>query len=242
MSKGVFQDIVTFFSEPMPVLGRRELDMLRNLEAKFDHLAKQLEAQNIILQQLSDQPQVNNVEQVPADDLVEQVRKLAKTQFKANTLQEKQQIQQQEMLEGLQGSVDEYREQLAKQSRQATEATQLEILKSLLPVMDSLDAAFNIGRRQVLGLPMSPEVKRPVIAWLDGIRLARIRLLDVLATHGVTPLQVVGKPFDPRHHVAVAVDNSKRMPDGTIVSEDRRGYASATKILREAEVVVAKSI
>jgi molecular chaperone GrpE (heat shock protein) len=51
----------------------------------------------------------------------------------------------------------------------------------------------------------------------------------------------VGQAFDPHRHVAVAVDTSGKAPDGTILAEDRRGYATPDKVLRFAEVVVARS-
>ena len=88
---------------------------------------------------------------------------------------------------------------------------------------------------------MPAESRQAVIAWLDGIRLARMRLLDVLKSYDVTPIPTLGQPFDPHHHVAVATDSSGRAPDGTIISEDQRGYTTPDKVLRFAEVVVAQS-
>jgi molecular chaperone GrpE len=92
-----------------------------------------------------------------------------------------------------------------------------------------------------LRLSLTPATRRAVIGWLDGIRLTRLRLLDLLAAHQVAPIPTVGHPFDPHCHVAAATDTSGRGPDGTIVGEDRRGYATPEKVLRFAEVVVARS-
>ncbi|MCB0155813.1 MAG: nucleotide exchange factor GrpE [Anaerolineae bacterium] len=173
-------------------------------------------------------------------DLAEQVRKLAKTQFKTNTLQEKQLGQVETALESLQTSLSQLRQQQTEQQQQAIEAAQLEMLKSLLPVLDSLDAAFENGRRQILKQPLPPDTRRAVVAWLDGVRLARLRLLDVLQAHQIRRIPTVGQPFDPHQHVAVATDSSGKVSDDIIVSEDRPGYASPTKVLRFAEVVVSK--
>ena len=128
-----------------------------------------------------------------------------------------------------------------KQTReQAVQTARLDIVKSILPALDSLDSAFESGRWQVLNTPMSTEVRRTVEAWVDGIRLARIRLLDVLAGHEVKPIPSVGTKFDPHYHIAVATDTNAQAPEGTIVAEDRRGYTTAHTVLREAEVVVAR--
>jgi molecular chaperone GrpE len=159
-------------------------------------------------------------------------------------LQESQLAQQQAALESLQATVARQETLiagLAQQQETAVREAQLELVKNLLPILDSLDAAFNSGRRQVLRLPMSQEARQALIAWLDGLRLARMRLLDLLAAHEVTPIPTIGQPFDPHRHVAVATDSSGRAPDGVIVGEDRRGYASPNHVLRFAEVVVARS-
>lgn len=175
-----------------------------------------------------------------SDDLAEQLRKLAKTQFKTNTLQEKQTAQVEIALDNLQTALDQLQTRQTTQVQQATESARLELLKSLLPSLDSLDAAYENGRRQVLKQPLPAEARRAVIAWLDGVRLARLRLLDVLQAHQISRIPTVGHPFDPHLHVAVATDSSGQTPDGIIIKEDRPGYAAPGKVLRFAEVVVSR--
>lgn len=230
----------------MPVLGKAELQILYNLEKKLDAVSQLLEAQTTNRTNGQSSPAVATSPplshlQENLEELTNQVRKLAKTQFKANTVQESQLTKFEETLEKLQNSVSQREKQLAEQQQAAIEAAQLDILKKLLPVMDSLDTAFDIGRRQVKQLPIELEFKKPLIAWLDGLRLARVRLLEVLKSQGVTPIPAVGQPFDPHRHIAVAIDTTNRAPDGIIISEDRRGYTTSIKILREAEVVVSRS-
>jgi len=244
VSKKFVQNLTRFFTEPIPVLTKDDLAMLEHLDKKLDQVITLLE-QSPEPKTTDQTTTVTSPDIIPLktnlDDLTNQVRKLAKTQFKTNTLQESQLSQQQKTLESLQQTIQEKEQQLVKQQAQTIDAAKLDIMKSLLPVMDSLDAAFDIGRRQVLNLPLEPEIRKPIIAWLDGLRLARIRLLDVLKSHDVTPIVSVGKLFNPHHHVAVATDQNRNIAEGTIVSEDRRGYKTSTKIIREAEVTVAKT-
>jgi molecular chaperone GrpE len=87
---------------------------------------------------------------------------------------------------------------------------------------------------------MPGDTRQAIVAWLDGIRLARLRLLDVLKSYEVTPIPTLGQSFDPNRHVAVATDTSGRAAEGIIVAEDRRGYTTPDKVLRYAEVVVAR--
>jgi molecular chaperone GrpE len=237
------------FGEPIPVLNESDLQLVRDLHQKLDMFSTVLNVSQANPLSSNGQPktfasEAEISEPDQANDLVDQVRKLAKTQFKANALQESQLAQQQASLESLQKSLEQQEKlllELTKQREQAATLARLELLQSVLPILDSLDAAFNAGRRQILRLAMSNEVRQAVIAWLDGLRLARMRLLDLLAAYDIHPIPTIGQPFDPRYHTAVAVDTSGQTPDGIIVSEDRPGYASPAKVLREAQVVVARS-
>jgi molecular chaperone GrpE (heat shock protein) len=79
-------------------------------------------------------------------------------------------------------------------------------------------------------------------AWLQGLELVRERLFETLAMEGVEPLEAIGQPFDPHRHVAMdTVPAWDDAPSGTVVSELRRGYAVGDRVLRYAEVVVARA-
>jgi molecular chaperone GrpE len=78
-------------------------------------------------------------------------------------------------------------------------------------------------------------------AWLTGLELVHARLLDILASEGVRPIETDGVQFDPTYHVAIeAVASTDGTPPGAIVQEARRGYLAGDEILRYAEVVVAR--
>lgn len=238
------------WGEPILALSTKDLDTIHRLDGKLNELLALLKipqsepGPGSFYPTLPSPTAAQSPAQNPDGDLAEQVRKLAKTQFKANTLQEKQLAQQEETLTGLQKALEQQEKQLAElaqRRQQAVDAAREELIKNLIPVLDSLDAAFESGRRQVLKQSMPANTRRAIIAWLDGVRLARMRLLDVLKAYHVTPIPTLGQAFDPHHHVAVATDTSGQAPEGTILAEDRRGYATHDKVLRFAEVVVARS-
>lgn len=249
---GFFEKVRHFLlGRPVYTLGEADLQLIRQLEQKVDALFRQQVPPS------EDQPdQAGSIStasqplplrenpQAALDDLAKEVRKLAKTQFKANTLQEAHLGQQNDTIDTLQNALQEQKQQWASTAQlceQAVQAAQLDILKGTLPVLDGLDAAFATGKKQVLALSTQPQAQQAMIAWLDGVRLARIRLLDLLATHGVKPIDTVGQPFNPHYHVVVDTVAQAQVPDGTIVSQDRAGYATANQVLRFAEVVVARS-
>jgi molecular chaperone GrpE (heat shock protein) len=80
-----------------------------------------------------------------------------------------------------------------------------------------------------------------VAAWLDGLGLVHERLLQVLAAEGVQPMTTRGEMFDPHRHIAVeATAAGDGTAPGTVVAEYRRGYQIGERVLRAAEVAVAK--
>ncbi|NJM40130.1 MAG: nucleotide exchange factor GrpE [Anaerolineae bacterium] len=78
-------------------------------------------------------------------------------------------------------------------------------------------------------------------AGLAGLGMIRARLLDTLAREGVQPLETLGRRFDPNRHMAleVVLCDATHLP-GYVVSEIRRGYVCGDRVLRYAEVVVAR--
>jgi molecular chaperone GrpE (heat shock protein) len=77
--------------------------------------------------------------------------------------------------------------------------------------------------------------------WLEGLVLVERRLLALLDREGVRPIAAVGKTFDPHQHLAVAVSDAYGGRAGMVVAEQVRGYTLGDRILRHAEVVVARS-
>jgi molecular chaperone GrpE len=118
----------------------------------------------------------------------------------------------------------------------------LGILEALLPVLDGLEAGLKSGGRHAYRLHQqgSPEAAT-LTAWLDGQRLLRDRLLAILEAEGVRPVPAAGQPFDPYRHVAVGTTRDESLPEGQIVAEELRGYASGERVLRYAQVVVVRN-
>jgi len=184
--------------------------------------------------------------------LEEQVSKLGREQYKANTLAQAQAERLQAALESLQSATT----RLEAVQHEAVQKARLDILKALLPVLDGLEAGLESGERQVAlltshspslagedggGEGQDSQAAATLAAWLDGQRLLRDRLLVLLNEAGIQPVPTVGQPFDPYRHVAVGTIEDETLPDGQIVAEERRGYAAGDHVLRYAEVVVVKN-
>jgi hypothetical protein len=77
--------------------------------------------------------------------------------------------------------------------------------------------------------------------WLDGQQLLYERLQTALQAVGVRQLETEGLMFDPALHRAVSTETRADVPAGTVIGEERKGYTLDGKILRYAEVIVAKN-
>lgn len=85
--------------------------------------------------------------------------------------------------------------------------------------------------------------KNALSSWLEGLTFVVERLMRVFSERGVSPIEAVGHTFDPQRHVAMdVVPASKDMPEGVVAAEVRRGYLVGERILRHAEVIVAREL
>jgi hypothetical protein len=81
---------------------------------------------------------------------------------------------------------------------------------------------------------------RAINAWLRGLALVRDRFLALMAQEGIVAIPVARQRFDPRLHLAVQSEPRGDVPPDTIVREVRRGFRQGNRVLRYAEVVVAR--
>ena len=104
------------------------------------------------------------------------------------------------------------------------------LLLKLLAVVDDFDRALSSMPRELQHL-----------GWVEGLWLVERKFRGLLESEGVTPMEVVGKPFDPREHEAVVHEETTSAPDDTVLAELQRGYRIRDRVLRPALVSVAKN-
>ena len=102
------------------------------------------------------------------------------------------------------------------------------LLRKLLGVADDFDRALEAMPAELKGA-----------GWIEGIVLVDRKLRSLLESEGVTPIEAVGRPFDPREHEAIASVPGTGRPDGEVVAEVQRGYRVRDRVLRPAMVTVA---
>jgi molecular chaperone GrpE len=79
-------------------------------------------------------------------------------------------------------------------------------------------------------------------SWTRGVELVSQRIRELLARHGVTPIDAQGKAFDPALHEALAeLPAPPGTAPGTVLQVVTGGYSRNGRALRAARVVVARS-
>jgi molecular chaperone GrpE len=73
----------------------------------------------------------------------------------------------------------------------------------------------------------------------EGLNLTLKELLRILEKFNVTPIDTVGKPFNPEFHEAILREASDEVSETTVLRELQKGYMINQRLLRPALVAVA---
>ncbi len=104
-----------------------------------------------------------------------------------------------------------------------------EILTRYLDIIDDFD-------RALLDIPTDGENK----VWAEGIKLIHLKLIAIVESEGVEPIQAEGEIFDPNLHEAISYEETDNHQDGQVIEVIKQGYKLGDRILRHAVVRVAK--
>ncbi len=128
----------------------------------------------------------------------------------------------------IQAEFENFRKRSARQQEEFREYAVADAIKSLLPILDSLDGALKTKA-------VSLEDLR------SGIELIDKQFHDALAKLGVEPLEAEGQAFDPNFHQAVQMVDTDEVEDNHVIDELQRGYKLKDRLLRPAMVRVARN-
>jgi molecular chaperone GrpE len=126
-----------------------------------------------------------------------------------------------------QAEFENTRRRESKAQQESREYAIADAIKSLLPVMDSLERALH--------------VKSDAAELRSGVELIYKQLQAALGKLSVNPIVSKGEPFDPRYHEAIEMIETTDVPDHQVIEELQRGYKFKDRLLRPAMVKVAKN-
>ena len=119
-----------------------------------------------------------------------------------------------------------YKRRSEEEKKEVNQLANSALMLSLLPALDDLERAFT---------SIPPDLVK--LGWVDGIRLIKQKLRASLEAQGLSPIQALGEPFDPKLHQAVMHGKGQ---EGIVVEELQKGYQLYDRILRPTMVVVGE--
>lgn len=125
---------------------------------------------------------------------------------------------------------DNYRKRVAREKADLVTYGNERLLAAILPFLDNLERALALAG-----------TKESAKALLEGVRLTYDQVLQELRKFGLEQVSAEGQMFDPRFHEALARVPWEGKPEGTILSESRKGYLLNGRLLRPAQVVVSQA-
>jgi molecular chaperone GrpE len=122
-----------------------------------------------------------------------------------------------------------YKRRTEEERSAATRFSAALLIGKLLTVLDDFDRALE-------SVPADAHD-----AWIEGVQLVERKLRSVLESEGVTPIDAVGRLFDPNLHEAVAHEETTDHADNSVIGEVQRGYMLQDRVLRPSLVRVANN-
>ena len=127
----------------------------------------------------------------------------------------------------LKAEFENYRKRVQRESESFRKYAAEDVIWELLPVLDNFERA----------LTNVPEGVND--GFRQGIEIIHKQLLEALKKVGLSPMEPVGKRFDPNFHEALTGVKSEDHDEGTVVEEFLKGYTLFDKVVRHAKVSVS---
>ncbi|NBW95810.1 MAG: nucleotide exchange factor GrpE [Planctomycetia bacterium] len=128
-----------------------------------------------------------------------------------------------------QAELENFRKRSRREYEDALKYREIDLLRDLLPVLDNVLRAIEAAEKtaDVEGLKA-------------GFRMTAQQIEKLLESHGCTTIDTVGNPFDPAVHDAILQQAAPNTEPGTVVGVASRGYRLHDRVVRPAQVIVAR--
>lgn len=129
----------------------------------------------------------------------------------------------------LRAEFDNYRKHVIKERSELLRYGAERLIVALLEVVDNFERA--------LELETSAD---NLDSFKKGMEMIAVELKNVLERFGVSPVDTQGQAFDPTIAEALSQEETDQVPEGHVARVFRKAYKLHDKIIRPAQVVVAK--
>lgn len=129
----------------------------------------------------------------------------------------------------LRAEFENYKRNAIKERAEATKYGAERIINDVLGVLDNFDRA--------LQTKATPE---NLSTYTQGVEMTAGELRSVLQRNGVSELKTEGSVFDPNFMEALSSEPTNEVPPGHVARVFKKAYKLHDKVIRPAQVVVAK--
>jgi len=121
-----------------------------------------------------------------------------------------------------------YKKRNERERRELFQRAALDTLKSLLPIIDDFDRAFESVPEAFSEDP-----------WIGGVSMIQRKFATLLEQYEVEAIDPTGGPFDPNLQQAIGAEDSDEVESGHVIETLQKGYRAGEHVLRLALVKVA---
>ncbi len=125
--------------------------------------------------------------------------------------------------------LDNFRKRTEREISQIIQNANERLIKDILPVIDDLERSLKLSHEG----GNEKDFRK-------GIELIYQKLMSVLQSYGLEPIESENKEFDVEQHEALLQMEKEGIPPGIVIEEHEKGYLLNGKVLRHAKVVVSK--
>jgi molecular chaperone GrpE len=126
--------------------------------------------------------------------------------------------------------MDNYRKRMEREKENLLKYGNERVLSDLLEVVDNFERTIEM---------LKPDEDKKIQNIVVGLDMVRKQFIDTLSKHGLTPVESLGKEFDPNFHEAMAQEYAEGKKPNEVIKEFQRGYTLNGRLVRAAKVVVA---
>ena len=123
---------------------------------------------------------------------------------------------------------DNFRKRTEREKSQMYEVGAKDIIEKILPIVDSFERGLDAVKEE--------EREHPFMQGMDKVYK---QMMTTLKEIGVTPIEAVGKEFDPAFHNAVMHVEDESLGENIVAEEFQKGYMYRDSVVRHSMVKVA---
>lgn len=126
--------------------------------------------------------------------------------------------------------MDNYRKRMEREKDNLLKYGNERVLSDLVDVLDNFERTISM---------LAPDQDQKIKNIVTGLDMVKKLFEDTLSKHGLSPVEAIGKDFDPNYHEALAQEYAEGKKPNEVIKEFQKGYLLNGRLLRPAKVVVA---